>query len=245
MHVTCADWRGLPALALTLFLAVACAELEIGDAGPDGDIDADSDSDSDADTDADADSDTDTDADSDTDPDADVDSGPGCDDGTCAADEDYCSCPQDCDDLCSDGCCSASESVCTCAADCGAHCGDGMCNCGETVTSCVGDCGECGFETCGAGETCCFGAYCANLDTDESNCGTCGNDCATLVFPKGDGCAGGACRCGAGPGCAGRLDDACCDGSAGCTDTDTDLDHCGTCGWDCWPDEDCVRGYCE
>ena len=260
--------------ALLLWAACADVEPPNGDGDGDtdsdvgGDGDADADTDADTDTDSDSDTDSDADTDADTDADGDPDEGPRCGDGTCdpgesevscpsdcgpscgddecSVGESYCNCPEDCADRCGDGCCSDTESSCLCETDCGPHCGDGTCNCGETETTCAGDCGgsDCGGSVCGAGETCCFSMYCADLSTDPMNCGSCGNDCALSFFPLGDGCTDGLCTCGGGPGCAGTLNDACCD-SRGCSDTDWDEDHCGTCGWGCFSFETCEFGWCE
>ena len=68
-----------------------------------------------------------------------------CGDGTCAADEDSASCPQDCDvdeTTCGDDTCDADEDSASCPQDCdaGPSCGDAMCNGDETFESCPQDC---------------------------------------------------------------------------------------------------------
>jgi len=73
------------------------------------------------------------------------------------------------------------------------------------------------------------GAACVNLQTDPSNCGSCGRACAAASNARAA-CAAGACGlvCNAGFGN--------CNGSAadGCeTDTTTTLAHCGACGNSC------------
>jgi hypothetical protein len=117
--------------------------------------------------------------------------------------------------------------------------------------------------------------YCADLVSDEANCGRCGEKCK-----PGEQCASGVCQ----PACAvgqtdcggtcrdlttdlancGRCDNACtsglvCSGSAcqatcappfskcgnRCANTATDRDNCGTCSRTCTGDELCLAGDCR
>ncbi|MEA3249079.1 MAG: hypothetical protein U9Q03_01835 [Patescibacteria group bacterium] len=86
-----------------------------------------------------------------------ADKGEVCGDGTCAADESYESCPEDCPEpgaVCGDDKCEAPENYNTCPQDCEAPtvCGDGECEAGEDYKSCPGDCeapeAECGNGQC-------------------------------------------------------------------------------------------------
>ena len=77
------------------------------------------------------------------------------------------------------------------------------------------NCGTCG-TTCGAVQGCCSGV-CKNLNTDEASCGTCGNTCAV-----GQTCCSGVCR-----------------------NLQADPANCGTCGTICAaPNVLCVGGNC-
>ncbi|HEY6727979.1 MAG TPA: hypothetical protein VI197_28415 [Polyangiaceae bacterium] len=58
--------------------------------------------------------------------------------------------------------------------------GDAVCRGG--ACSCLGE------GPCSAGETCCAPDGCLNLDSDEQNCGECGEAC-----PGGLSCNGGVC----------------------------------------------------
>lgn len=96
------------------------------------------------------------------------------------------------------------------------------------TVSCVED-----FQSrCEADETMCSSG-CADLLTDEQNCGTCGNACA-----PGETCEMGDCTP---EGCAAGLTD--CDGN--CVNLDTDPDHCGSCDNVCGTDEVCNGGTCS
>jgi hypothetical protein len=97
--------------------------------------------------------------------------------------------------------------------------------------------------------SCCFGPpkcqdgicstgapYCANLQTDNRNCGQCGKVC-----PSGTTCQSGGCRCPSGLTLCGGL----------CVDLQTNTNHCGSCGRYCGrcgryaPRNKCVAGVCE
>ncbi len=112
------------------------------------------------------------------------------------------------------GCCQTCVDVgdpgCNIGGECcgGAECtgnGDGVCTCPqETPDTCEG--------------------ACVDLDTDDTNCGECGNVC-----PSDETCEGGACRCGSGPACGSGL--TCCNGA--CVNLLTDLNNCTACGNAC------------
>ena len=100
----------------------------------------------------------------------------------------------------------------------------------------------CGGSPCPEGQSCCFDMYCADLSSDDTNCGSCGNSC---WFNEADICSSGECICsGSGRRCSGFTSDYCCD-SDGCRDLDNDEDHCGMCGWWCSGFEECIDGWCE
>ena len=80
-----------------------------------------------------------------------------------------------------------------------------------------------GCETCG-------GSSCVDLQTDSSNCSSCGKAC-----PGASHCEGGACICtGAELLCG-----------ASCVNTDTDPQHCGACSSPCDPGTVCSLGQCK
>ena len=89
---------------------------------------------------------------------------------------------------------------------------------------------EDGGLQCGAGSTSC-GAACANLASDNANCGSCGNACgAGQVCSKGacaTTCGGGTTQCG-----------------ATCNDLQSDPNNCGACGTKCAGGEVCSGGKC-
>ena len=88
--------------------------------------------------------------------------------------------------------------------------------------------------TCASPEKMC-GALCTNLETDNANCGSCGNACAS-----GKVCASGQCAltCGSLTTCSG-------DGGAPyCANTQTDNANCGACGNTCASGTVCAGGKC-
>jgi hypothetical protein len=78
------------------------------------------------------------------------------------------------------------------------------------------------------------GAVCTNLQTDNANCGACGNACG-----PGLACAGGACgiQCPSG-------ESSCADASAACVNLRADPSNCGACGNACGPGLLCSAGTC-
>jgi hypothetical protein len=82
--------------------------------------------------------------------------------------------------------------------------------------------------TCSPGQTNCNGT-CVDLQTNNNNCGTCGNVC-----PSGATCSGGQCLCP--PGLTN------CNGT--CVDLQTDQNNCGFCGNMCTGVEECFEGFC-
>jgi hypothetical protein len=87
----------------------------------------------------------------------------------------------------------------------GEVCADGECLCASTKqvcgVSCVsGCCNQDVEENCGAGETCCSGHGCQDLQTDNVHCGNCGANCVPDTFTD---CVLGECKCGDDPACTG------------------------------------------
>lgn len=82
-------------------------------------------------------------------------------------------------------------------------------HCDNNATICL-------FPPTPAGSTTCCGRSCINLETNPSNCGSCGHLC-----PTGNGCCGGV-----------------------CTDFKTDAKHCGSCTNVCAPGVTCSFGMC-
>ncbi|MFW5878736.1 MAG: Kelch repeat-containing protein, partial [Myxococcota bacterium] len=161
-----------------------------------------------------------------------------CGDGTCDADEDCATCPDDCGTCCGDGTCdpAQNEDCWTCPADCGSCCGDGACNPShdETCLSCPADCGCPAGSTCDPEtETCvcapdCDGRECGD-DGCEGSCGSCdeGYTCSDSGLCVEEGCQ---------PDCEGRE----C-GDDGCGST------CGSCdeGYTCNASGQCVEESCQ
>ena len=73
------------------------------------------------------------------------------------------------------------------------------------------------------------GGACVDTDSDNANCGACGNACEA-----GRACQGGVCGCPAGQGN--------CDGQ--CADFANDADNCGGCGIMCAAGQSCDLGEC-
>ncbi len=135
-------------------------------------------------------------------------------------------------------------------------------NCGACGTACAAEqiCsgGQC---VCPAGGTFCRGG-CTSLLTDDQNCGACDRACAAGIPCEAGACAGGPTDAGpsdggttpggdAGPDDAGTADagpaprcgprQTDCGGV--CTDTETDPNNCGGCGFVC-PDGTCANWTC-
>lgn len=99
---------------------------------------------------------------------------------------------------------------------------------GASGDSGVAGSGGSGAADAGCSQTLC-GGVCVDTQTDASNCGTCGNACAT-----GASCQSGGCVCpGGGTACSGA-----------CVDTNTNADNCGRCGHSCLGGS-CVGGQCQ
>ena len=122
-----------------------------------------------------------------------------------------------------------------------------------------GECVECASASdCGTNERCASGTCSCpgnpDLNTDRSNCGTCGHRCGA-----DEDCVRGRCEeyCGGadiqrdpmncGTACERcDTDETCNNGScARCGDTNTDENNCGACGNRCNSETECVQGRCE
>jgi len=83
------------------------------------------------------------------------------------------------------------------------------------------NCGACGIDCRDIEETCC-GTFCADLQNDFDNCGSCGFRCPTPGPYEFGECIGGACLY------------ACVEGAVKCngvcSSLDSDPDNCGACG---------------
>ena len=151
-------------------------------------------------------------------------SGPGhlcptgatCDAGACA-------CPADAPDVCNGACVdlrSSSENCGTCGHACGlGTCTAGSCDCDPGTTSCDPP----------------LSPQCVDTSVDPLNCGSCGHLCATEK--PGSQCGTGSCQC-----LAPRPSDC----LTFCTNTQTDVHHCGGCNAPACPQTNdiCVNGQC-
>ena len=147
----------------------------------------------------------------------------------------------DCDAIFDNGCETSLLSNDHCGA-CGNKCADGqrcaiglfgtpecMCPKGQTF------CGSCSGDTC-------FGS-CADLTSEQSNCGECGTRCEYNVGHANEACVYGKCQrtCDSGWGdCNGNRDDGC------ETNVGADPKNCGACGnvCDAIAGQACVDGQC-
>jgi hypothetical protein len=153
--------------------------------------------------------------------------------------------------------CSSSERCCgtTCVNKTGTTASDSSFqNCGACGFACDTERADrCGIVSgsvpqcmCGTGLACSAGRVCvddggvkicADLNSDPSNCGMVGNECA-----ENESCTGGSCGCGS-TGAACGDGEACCEGA--CIDTSSDPMNCGGCGTVCGPQgPDCNAGSC-
>ena len=155
-----------------------------------------------------------------------------CDGGSCVCDSGYEECGDQCVDV--DSSYDECNGVCVDTDADHDHCGGCDQGC-EGIEVC--DDGTC-EENCPSGQTACDGA-CVDTDTDDDHCGSCDNDCPDDVSGASPTCDGGSC----GYECD-DSSDTLCESDGLCTDTDTDDEHCGTCGNDCGSDEFCSDGEC-
>ena len=106
----------------------------------------------------------------------------------------------------------------------------GACATGQidpTPTDDAGGGSDTGTNTDGGGCTAMCSGQCADLKTDNANCGKCGNACSS-----GATCVQGNCQCQATSTKCG----------ATCVDTKTDLANCGGCGKACGADAGAIQG---
>jgi hypothetical protein len=141
----------------------------------------------------------------------------------------------------SDGGADASSPYCantrTDQANCGA-CGNAcpagqVCSAGQCSTSCQPNETLCGSD----GGADAASPYCANTQTDQANCGGCGNAC-----PAGQACSAGQCATTCQPNETQCSPDG---GASYCANTSTDGQNCGTCGNACPAGQVCSKGGCS
>ncbi len=94
---------------------------------------------------------------------------------------------------------------------------------------------------CSAGMTICNETHCADLTSDESACGSCGNICEPGYL-----CINGTCVCSAGKTpngtCICTKENILCNGT--CVDKGFDDNNCGKCGNACASGSFCSEGSC-
>ncbi len=139
---------------------------------------------------------------------------------------------------CCDGVCVDTQSSLLHCGACGSSCSTAhatpSCNTGRCFVSCDPGWGNCDTSAANGCE--------ANLNASATNCGACGNACATPAHATSAVCA--SARCGAGPCETGWGD---CDGNAtnGCeTDLRVTDAHCGRCGNACGTARYCSASAC-
>jgi hypothetical protein len=92
------------------------------------------------------------------------------------------------------------------------------------------------YESCTEGQ-------CVDLQSSITNCGACNNGCAPKRCIQGTcGCASTDMLCNGPVECA--VTDSSCIANATCVDPLTSKDHCGSCGTQCGPYQECVQGAC-
>jgi len=151
------------------------------------------------------------------------------------------SCGNLCGNLtCCEGTCTITAFDSQNCGKCGHVCEFGTCIAGQCSAS---DEPGGGSLYCDAGKTAC-GNHCANILTDNQNCGSCGNDCGSSGR-----CCNGKCICDV-CACEGETetvlcpqDQTHCFGSY-CADLTIDSANCGSCGIKCRTGESCVSGVC-
>jgi hypothetical protein len=104
------------------------------------------------------------------------------------------------------------------------------------VTSCAPGLSTCGGLDSGA-DASTVQVYCANEQSDNLNCGACGNACTA-----GEACSNGACSVSCQPGltlCGGDS------APLSCVNEQSDNLNCGACGAACGPQQVCSGGTCQ
>jgi hypothetical protein len=86
----------------------------------------------------------------------------------------------------------------------------------------------------------CCGASCVAVQSDNDNCGDCGNACGASLI-----CLGGGCRCSSDgkTGVVCGSGQSCC-GTNGCRSLMSDINNCGMCNHGCASGERCSGGRC-
>jgi hypothetical protein len=146
-------------------------------------------------------------------------------------------CPQSKRSQCLSACRTCNGNTSRLGGSCGSYvcCPSAVCNGACSDLRSNPNCGACGNDCRDFGETCC-GTYCADLENDFNNCGSCGFRCPTPGPYEFGECIGGACLYAC---VAGAVK---CNGA--CSDLTTDPNNCGGCGQACAAGEVCAGGAC-
>ena len=127
---------------------------------------------------------------------------------------------------CGSTCIDTKVDVENCGA-CAGKCAPGeLCSGGKCATTCQAPYATCGGADGGGGT-----AYCADLQSSDTDCGQCGNACASGYV-----CRMGKCT----STCGANLSKCPVDGGDRCVDTTNDPANCGACGTACKGNESCV-----
>lgn len=139
--------------------------------------------------------------------------------------------------------------VCTDTSNSPANCGScgNVCNVANGTAGCTG--GNCNIASCNSGFADCDTQYAngceVNKNTDVSNCGACGNVCASVANGT-QGCAAGTCVIAACNSGFANCDNVYADGCE--INTNTNVNNCGNCGNVCTAPNGtaaCTAGTCS
>jgi hypothetical protein len=126
--------------------------------------------------------------------------------------------------LCNGACVDTKTDVMNCGK-CGTACGGGDAGAPKGGGTWICSNGVCDIQ-CSAPKSACVPTGCFDLQSDNTNCGTCGNDCGGNLCIAGNCCGAGEINC-----------------NMACTNTQTDPNNCGKCGNKC-ASNTCTMGQC-